>query len=185
MCIRTKQYFIFVTGQYGNNNRNNRGERLRTFLGINELVSTATLFEKRNYNTWSFAGIGKDEKQIDHILVSQKNKKRIIDCYTHDNAGIISDHTTVEMKLRIADFIPKKEKERQNNVNNHNHNDNNNNPPTRQQKLWNLLLKPKIRKQYNILLANKIKDAIVDNNNTDNNTNAPTNPYKQKEEKLL
>ena len=56
ICITTKQEKLFeehdkVTGRYGNSSQNNRGERLRTFLGVSELVSTATLFDKPNYNT--------------------------------------------------------------------------------------------------------------------------------------
>ena len=73
--ITTKEEKMFeenngVTGQYGNNNRNTRGERLQNILRINELVSTAILFKKPNYNIWSFAGMKKNKKQLDHILVS-------------------------------------------------------------------------------------------------------------------
>ena len=111
--ITTKEEKLFeehdgVTGRYSKDIRNHQGERLRTFLGINKFLSTAILFEKLNHNTWSFAGAGKDERQIDHILVHQKNRKWIINCSTHDNARIISDHNAVETKFCIAKYIPEK-----------------------------------------------------------------------------
>ena len=51
-----------VTGRYGNNHRNVRGEKLRNFLETNELTSAAAHFPKHNHNTWSFAGNNENEK---------------------------------------------------------------------------------------------------------------------------
>ena len=58
-----------ITGQCDNRYRSDRGERLGNFLGLNKLVATATYFEKKDHNAWSFPEIGDNERQIDRIVI--------------------------------------------------------------------------------------------------------------------
>lgn len=75
---------------------------------MNQLAAMSTYFKKRNYNTWSFADKGDNPKQIDHFLIRQSDKKRIRNCEVNDATGILSDHHSLNMRMAIKTFIPKK-----------------------------------------------------------------------------
>jgi len=74
---------------------------------MNKLTSTATFFKKSTYGTYSWNGNEeKTKRQIDHIIIPQEEKKRIINCATGDEAGVKSDHQTVTFTLELAKRIP-------------------------------------------------------------------------------
>jgi hypothetical protein len=75
-------------------------------MSINNLVSTATFFKKNNHSTWSWQGIGENEKQIDHIITKRSNFKRFLNVET--NGGVLSDHKALLASIKIASHIPKK-----------------------------------------------------------------------------
>jgi Endonuclease-reverse transcriptase len=105
-----------VTGKYGNEETSTNGKQLIEFMTINNLISTATFFQKENHNTWSWQGNGLKELQIDHILIKRNDLRRFLDVQTC--SGVLSDHKALTATLRIAKHIPKKtdkKKEKRNN----------------------------------------------------------------------
>ena len=76
---------------------------------MNKLISTATFFKKASYGTYSWNGNEeKPRRQIDHIIIPQEEKKRMINCETGDEAGVMSDHQAVKFTLSLAKRIPTK-----------------------------------------------------------------------------
>jgi hypothetical protein len=69
----------------------------------------ATFFEQRCHNTWSFNGDGSRSFQINHILARREELKQFTNCDTI--GGVKSDHTTFAAIIKIAKFIPKKQKQ--------------------------------------------------------------------------
>ena len=100
-----------VTGIFRNARQNTRGEKIRNFLSINNLISTATFFKKLNYNTHcAMNDLETPTRQIDHIIIQKKEKKRMIDCNTENSMGIKSDHVPITLTIRAESSIPKKKK---------------------------------------------------------------------------
>jgi hypothetical protein len=88
---------------------NDNGDKLRDFMNNHGLCSITTFFEKRCHNTWSFNGDGTRSYQIDHILAKRKDLRVFSDCDTI--AGVESNHTAVTVIMRIAKFIPRKQRQ--------------------------------------------------------------------------
>ena len=80
-------------------------------LGSNNLVSTATFFKKSSYNTHHpMKDPTTATRQIDHVLIKQTEKRRMINCETKDWTEISSDHDPVILTLRINEKVLKKKK---------------------------------------------------------------------------
>ena len=79
-----------AVGPYGLNHINAAGERLRTYLEVNNLVSLTTYFKKSAYATWIHPR-SKKPHQIDHFITSKSDFKRIVDA-GRTNPILDSDH---------------------------------------------------------------------------------------------
>ena len=85
-----------IIGSHGVGERNDNGERLVDFCGLNNLVVTGTIFPHKliNKQTWTSPG-GKTKNQIDHVLVSRQHRSSVMDTRAMRGADIASDHQLV------------------------------------------------------------------------------------------
>ena len=69
-----------IRGSHGVGERNDNGERLVDFCGLNNLVVTGTIFSHKliGKQTWTYPG-GRTKNQIDHALVSRQHRTFVID----------------------------------------------------------------------------------------------------------
>ena len=95
-----------AVGPYGLNHINAAGERLRTYLEVNNLVSLTTYFKKSAYATWIHPR-SKKPHQIDHFITSKSDFKRIVDA-GRTNPILDSDHLAIKCKLRVAVRLKKR-----------------------------------------------------------------------------
>ena len=91
-----------VMGKHGVGTRNDNGEKLCDFCGMNDLVITGTIFphKKIHKQTW----ISPDRRpcnQIDHVLINRKFRTSVLDTRAIRSADIASDHHLVCTKLRL------------------------------------------------------------------------------------
>jgi hypothetical protein len=96
-----------VRGQYGVNYENIAGKELHALLGVNELAAATTFFKKRDYATW-FHPASKKGHQIDHIIIRQRDMKRVIDAGFIGWRGVESDHQAVYIRLYVAKYLSKR-----------------------------------------------------------------------------
>lgn len=95
-----------VRGPFGMSHENEAGRVLCTFLAINGMCLTSTYFRKRNYASWKHPGSGKWH-HLDHIIVEQKQLKRV------RNAGVVglrgknSDHFAVSAHMSVRAKLKK------------------------------------------------------------------------------
>ena len=91
-----------IIGKYGLGMRNENGERLVDFCGMNNLVVTGTIFPHRliNKKTWISPG-GTAKNQIDHVCVSRQHRSSVMDTRAMRGAGIASDHQLVRTKIKL------------------------------------------------------------------------------------
>ena len=82
-----------IMGKHGLGERNENGEKLVAFCGLNNLVITGTIFPHRQIHkqTWVSPG-GRTKNQIDHVLVSRQHKTSIMDTRVMRGGDIASDH---------------------------------------------------------------------------------------------
>ena len=134
---------------------------------MNKLISTATFFKKASYGTYSWNGNEeKPRRQIDHIIIPQEEKKRMINCETGDEAGVMSDHQAVKFTLSLAKRIPTKkytkpksrrEKQSPTTI------ESDGTTTTKEKKRIDWSMIPKARKKFNTLLSRKLsKDTTSD-----------------------
>ena len=91
-----------VMGKHGVGTRNDNGEKLCDFCGMNDLVITGTIFPHKGIHkqTW----ISPDRRtcnQIDHVLINRKFRTSVLDTRAIRSADIASDHHLVCTKLRL------------------------------------------------------------------------------------
>ena len=91
-----------VMGKHGVGTRNDNGEKLCDFCGMNDLVITGTIFphKKIHKQTW----ISPDRRscnQIDQVLINRKFRTSVLDTRAIRSADIASDHHLVCTKLRL------------------------------------------------------------------------------------
>ena len=91
-----------IIGKHGFGARNENGERLVDFCGLNNLVVTGTIFPHRliHKQTWTSPG-GRTKNQIDHICVSRQHRSSIMDTRVMRGADIASDHQLVRTKIKL------------------------------------------------------------------------------------
>ncbi|XP_045158250.2 craniofacial development protein 2-like [Mercenaria mercenaria] len=97
-----------VMGKHGMGNRNDNGESLLEFCGINNLVITGTIFphKLRHKISW-ISPDGRTENQIDHLLISKQHRTSIMDTRAMRGADVSSDHELIRSKIRIKLRKPK------------------------------------------------------------------------------
>lgn len=66
----------------------------------NDLVIGGTLFPHRKFHKIKISGYG-NKNQIDHITISGKWKRTLLDVRAHRGADIGSDHDLVIAKFRV------------------------------------------------------------------------------------
>ena len=73
--------------------RNDNGERLVDFCGLNKLGVTGTISPHKliHKQTWTSLG-GKTKNQIDHMLVSRQHRTLVMDTKAMRGADIASDY---------------------------------------------------------------------------------------------
>ena len=91
-----------IIGSHGVGERNDNGERLVDFCGLNNLVATGTIFPHKliHKQTWTSPG-GKTKNQIDHVLVSRQHRTSVMDTRAMRGADIASDHQLVRSKIKL------------------------------------------------------------------------------------
>ena len=91
-----------IIGSHGVGARNDNGERLVDFCGLNNLVVTGTIFPHKliHKQTWTSPG-GKTNDQIDHVLVSRQHRTSVMDSRAMRGADIVSDHQLVRSKIKL------------------------------------------------------------------------------------
>ena len=83
-------------GSHGVGERNDNGERLIDFCGLNNLEVTSTIFPHKllRKQTWTSLG-GRTNNQTDHVLVSRQHLTSVMDTRAMRGADIVSDHQLV------------------------------------------------------------------------------------------
>ena len=91
-----------IIGSHGVGERNDNGERLVDFCGLNNLMVTGTIFPHKliHKQTWTSPG-GKTKNQIDHVLVSRQHRTSVMDTRAMRGADIASDHQLVRSKIKL------------------------------------------------------------------------------------
>ena len=90
-----------VRGPYGVSHENQAGQELYAWLATNELCSTATYFQKRGHATWRHPCSGK-EHHLDHLIMRQRDLKRVRDSGRVLQNGLDSDHHAVRLRMVVA-----------------------------------------------------------------------------------
>ena len=103
---REGQEMMTAVGPHGIHHVNDAGERLRSYLDINNYVALTTYFKKSAYATWIHPR-SKKPHQIDHFLTEKSQFCRVVDAGRTDPV-LGSDHLAVMCKLRIAVRLKKR-----------------------------------------------------------------------------
>jgi endonuclease/exonuclease/phosphatase family metal-dependent hydrolase len=94
-----------VMGRHGLGQMSENGELFVEFCGNNNMVIGGSLFPNRPAHkvTW-VSRDGRTENQIDHICISRKWRRSLLDVRNKRSADIASDHHLVigEIRLRVA-----------------------------------------------------------------------------------
>ncbi|XP_058828450.1 craniofacial development protein 2-like [Topomyia yanbarensis] len=102
-----------VMGRHGLGEMNENGELLAEFCGNNDMVIGGSPFPHRPVHkvTW-VSRDGFTENQIDHICISRKWRRSLLDVRNKRSADIASDHHLLigEIRLRIARIQRQEEK---------------------------------------------------------------------------
>lgn len=102
-CMNTDRERIM--GRHGLGERNENGELFTEFCGNNDLIIGGSLFPHKTGHkvTW-VSHDGKTENQIDHICISRKWRRSLLDVRNKRSADIASDHHLLiaVVRLRIA-----------------------------------------------------------------------------------
>ena len=87
-------------GPHGLEHTNDQGKRLRCFMELHSLASTASFFKKPSYGTWMHPSSHRIH-QLDHIMVSRADVRRLVDAGSCRGQLIDSDHRAVHCKVRV------------------------------------------------------------------------------------
>ena len=102
-----------VMGRHGLGEMSENGELFTEFCGNNNMVIGGSLFPHRPVHkvTW-VSRDGRTENQIDHICISHKWRRSLLDVRNKRSADIASDHHLViaEVRLRVARVQRREEK---------------------------------------------------------------------------
>jgi len=96
-----------AVGPFGIPFVNAAGRQLRSFLETQQLASLSSFYRKRHYGTWIHP-CSKLDKQLDHILVSQADRRRFTDAGSCPFQMINSDHRAVGCRMRFAVSLERK-----------------------------------------------------------------------------
>ena len=99
-----------VRGPFGNAHENAAGQELCSFMGANELCIPSTFFQHKEYSTWQHP-CSKLWHQIDHWIVRQKDRKRVMNARVLGLLGKESDHRGTALTLRIGRTLKKRNKQ--------------------------------------------------------------------------
>ena len=91
-----------VMGKHGVGTRNENGEKLCDFCGMNDLVITGTIFPHREVHkqTW-ISPDRRTRNQMDHVLINRRFRASVLDTRAIRSAVIASDHHLVCSRLRL------------------------------------------------------------------------------------
>ena len=96
-------------GRHGHGEMNENGEKLANLCATNSLVIGGTLFPHKRIHkvTW----VSPDhftENQIDHVCISRKFRRSLMDVRAMRGADAASDHHLViaKLKLKLKKFSP-------------------------------------------------------------------------------
>ena len=92
-----------VAGKFGYGQRNERGDRLIEFCGLNDLIITNTLFKQsKDSRCWTWMSPnGIDCNQIDYIMISRKGRGSVRNSRAYLSADIGSDHQLVMANIKL------------------------------------------------------------------------------------
>ena len=97
----------FIMGRHGIGICNENGELFTDLCSFNDLVIGGTIFphKKIHKTTWTSPD-GKTENQIDHITVSRKWRRSLLDVKVRRGADVASDHQLLVaiMKVKMRSF---------------------------------------------------------------------------------
>ena len=95
-------------GPHGLSHLNPAGERLRSYMEVNNLVALTTYFQKSSYATWIHPR-SKNPHQIDHFITSKRDFGRVSDA-GRTSPILDSDHLAIKCTMRIAARLKKRSK---------------------------------------------------------------------------
>lgn len=96
----------FIMGRHGIGICNENGELFTDLCSSNDLVIGGTIFpHKRIHKTTWTSPDGKTENQIDHITVSRKWRKSLLDVKVRRGADVASDHQLLVAIMKIKNEI--------------------------------------------------------------------------------
>ncbi|KAL1379832.1 hypothetical protein pipiens_003712 [Culex pipiens pipiens] len=102
-----------IMGPHGLGEMSENGELFTEFCGNQDMVIGGSLFPHRSVHkvTW-VSRDGRTENQIDHICISRKWRRSLLDVRNMRSADIASDHHLVvgEIRLRVARVVRQEEK---------------------------------------------------------------------------
>lgn len=99
-----------VMGPFGEDIRNNNGERLLNFCILNNMLVTNTLFEHKNIHRYTREMSSRGEKSIiDYILVQKEKRAIVLDTKVRRGPEIGSDHYVVTAKIKDENNTSKNE----------------------------------------------------------------------------
>lgn len=113
--IGKERKFKSVVGNYPAHKRTNKnGERLIDFCKQFNLKLMTTYFRKlaRKKKTWASPNIRQGEYQLDHVAITTKSFKEIMDVRVRRGLNIDSDHYLTEIKTKFQPNKPKQKQKR-------------------------------------------------------------------------
>ena len=88
-----------VRGRFMSGDQNENGALLLEFCQQNGFFICNTMFQKRRYGTWQHPR-SKRWHALDYILISQREKKTVIDCKVDYNIECGSDHSVLRTNIK-------------------------------------------------------------------------------------
>ena len=134
-----------IMGAHGLGTMNNNGEMFSDFCLENNLVLGGTIFPHKEVHKYTWTSPGdRVRNQIDHICISKKFRRSLLDVRTKRGADCSSDHNLVIAKVQLKlKYIP---------------NDNS----RREKYNVNKLVNPEIQNSFVLKLSNKFAPLAVD-----------------------
>lgn len=99
-----------VIGKYGEQKRNNNGERLIDYCTVQNMIIANTFYEHKQIHKYTRQAATREERSIiDYILVERSNRKLVNDVRVKRGAEIDSDHFLVVAKIKNLNKEQRKE----------------------------------------------------------------------------